>query len=109
MNQAAFYGQVKFYFVLDLPHEFPWMQSQLHGARLDSQERTLALALISPAKLEGLSRRMPAYQHFSSDEIVDISTILGLVGRVWDDAKRRWLIVGRPDVMEQVDGATYNA
>ncbi|KAJ7937833.1 hypothetical protein B0H13DRAFT_2302305 [Mycena leptocephala] len=72
------------------------------------QERKLALALVSPGKLEG-SRRMPAYRTYAVDETVSIDSILGLIGRVWNKSKRRWILLGRPEVMEQVDGATFAA
>jgi hypothetical protein len=103
-QDTAFYGCIQFYFILDLPSCFPFKNSQ---RRPDgTQQRQLALALVSPAKLDG-SARMPAYRSFATDEIVTIDSILGLVGRVWNQSKRRYIVVGRPEVMEQVDGATF--
>ncbi len=105
MHDTAFYGQVQFYLVLDLPNNFPFKQSQLKSS--GPQGRKLALALVAPVKLEGSSARRPAYSQLKAPEIVSITTIAGLVGRVWDDMKRRWMIVGRPEVMKLVDSATY--
>ncbi|KAJ7114214.1 hypothetical protein C8R43DRAFT_903080 [Mycena crocata] len=106
MQDAAFYGQVQFYFILDLPDDFPFAKSHRRPGRC--QGRRLALALMSPTKLEH-SGRMPAYKQFAPAEVVTIDAILGLIGRVYTNGKRRWMLLGRPEVMEQVDGATFSA
>jgi hypothetical protein len=74
MQDTAFYGCIQFYFILDLLSCFPFKNSQRWPDK--TQQQQLALALVSPAKLDG-SARMPAYCSFATDEIVTIDSILG--------------------------------
>ncbi|KAJ7853187.1 hypothetical protein B0H14DRAFT_3655388 [Mycena olivaceomarginata] len=114
-DRVHVYGKVKFVGGGDMVHSL-FAYKNPDTTRRDAsyikhrpdgtQQRQLALALVSSAKLDG-SARMPAYRSFATDEIVTIDSILGLVGRVWNQSKRRYIVVGRPEVMEQVDGATF--
>ncbi|KIY72430.1 hypothetical protein CYLTODRAFT_449793 [Cylindrobasidium torrendii FP15055 ss-10] len=107
MVERAYYGQVQMYLTLDIPHDFPFA-AQHHREGGKSNARTLALALVRPVRLENtVPGRMPQFAALLPSEIVDIDTICGLVGRAWDSGKRRWVIIGRPDVMEVVDGASF--
>lgn len=107
MVETAFYGQVQHYFTLDLPEDFPFATMHHHEGQ---QACTLVLALIHPVKRsKDNSTRTPCYHQFAAAEVVDIGAILGLVGRVWNAERRRWLLVGRPEVMALIDGATYGA
>jgi hypothetical protein len=87
-----FFGQLQRIFVLELPST-----SRLNLAT----PTTTILALIKNVKTT-LIDNVYYYKEFGVDEVVDLTTVQCVVGRIWD--RDEWVIVDRSDnVAIQVD------
>ena len=87
-----FFGQLKRILVLELPSA-----QQLN---LD-EPTTVILALIQEVKAT-LRNGIYYYKDFGVEEVVDLSNVQCVVGRIWD--RNEWAIIDRSDNMDiQVD------
>jgi hypothetical protein len=87
-----FFGQLQRILVLELPST----------ARLNlATPTTIILALIKNVKAT-LTDNIYRYKEFGTNEVVDLTTVQCVVGRIWD--RDEWCIVDRSDNMAiQVD------
>jgi hypothetical protein len=87
-----FFGQLKRILLLELPS----------AQRLNLNEpTTVILALIREVK-STIKNGIYYYKDFGAEEVVDLSTLQCVVGRIWD--RNEWAIIDRSDNVDiQVD------
>jgi hypothetical protein len=90
---TAFFGQLLHIFVVELPPA-PDLDPSLQGPT------TYLLAAIHRCEVDARSPiGMPSYQSMGRTEVVDLSCVQCLIGRVW--AKDRWVILDRSGAIQQ--------
>ncbi|KAJ7497527.1 hypothetical protein FB451DRAFT_1459799 [Mycena latifolia] len=103
LERQTFFGQVRKFIALSVPADFPARRDAGAEEQVESaRPRTIILAAVAQAKLTRQnSLQMPYFDAKSSDlgppsEVIDVSTINCLAGRIRD--AKRWACLIRPEV-----------